>query len=180
MRHLAPTSSASSTRGVSDLVRLNTSHPSSTSQSRFSSQPRILSCYLSGRRASEVEMNTYVLQGSKLSHSLFSFYIADMPGPNEPVKRVCYADVLTVWATLVKIQDLGYSLNSYLEEIIAYLKNNSFLISAPKFQSRFHHGPSQALQENMHLELTTTAGPMPKCIRSLSRRLYHSTIMSTT
>ena len=46
-----------------------------------------------------------------------------------PVKRVCYADDLTVWATGLKIQD---SINSYLEEIIAYLKDNSLLISAPK------------------------------------------------
>ena len=28
-----------------------------------------------------------------------SFYIVDMPRPTEPVKRVCYADYLTVWAT---------------------------------------------------------------------------------
>ena len=36
------------------------------------------------------------------------------------VKRVCYADDLTVWATAVKIPDLEDSVNSYLEEIIAY------------------------------------------------------------
>ena len=73
-----------------------------------------------------------VPQGSKLSPSLFSFYIADMPTPTEPVKRVCYADDLTVWATGVNIPDMEDSLNSYLEEITAYLKNNSLLISAPK------------------------------------------------
>ena len=52
--------------------------------------------------------------------------------PTEPVKRVCYADDITVWATGVKIPDLEDSVNSYLEEIIAYLKDNSLLISAPK------------------------------------------------
>ena len=67
-----------------------------------------------------------------LSPSLFSFYIADMPIPTEPVKRVCYADDITVWATGVKIPDLEDSVNSYIEEIIAYLKDNSLLISAPK------------------------------------------------
>ena len=78
------------------------------------------------------KVNTGVPQGSKLSPYLFSFYIADMPMPTEPVKRVCYADDLTVWATGVKIPDTVDSLNSYLEEITAYLKDNSLFISAPK------------------------------------------------
>ena len=100
---------------------------------------RWLSCYLRGRQAKTCfrgvkstsrKVNTGVPQGSKLS--LFSFYIADMLRPTEPVKRVCYDDDITVWATGVKIPDLEYSVNSYLEEIIAYLKDNSLLISAPK------------------------------------------------
>ena len=56
--------------------------------------------------------------------SLFSFYIADNPRPTEPVKRVCYTDDKTVWATGVKISKLENSLNAYLEEITAYLKDN--------------------------------------------------------
>ena len=52
--------------------------------------------------------------------------------PTEPVKRVCYADDLTVWASGVNIPDLEVSINNYLEEITAYLKDNSLLISAPK------------------------------------------------
>ena len=28
---------------------------------------------------------------------LYSFYIADMPRPTDPVKRVCYGDDQTVW-----------------------------------------------------------------------------------
>ena len=39
-----------------------------------------------------------------------------MPRPTEPVKRVCYADDITVWATGVKISDLEDSINKYLEE----------------------------------------------------------------
>ena len=42
-----------------------------------------------------------------------------LPTPTEPVKRVCYADDLTVWATGVHIPDMEDSLNSYLEEITA-------------------------------------------------------------
>ena len=68
-----------------------------------------------------------------------------MPRPTEPVKRVYYADDITVWATAVKIPDLEDSVNSYLEEIIAYLKDNSLLISAPKSTiTLFSTGPHQA------------------------------------
>ena len=68
-----------------------------------------------------------------------------MPRPTEPVKRVCYADDITVWVTRVKIPDLEDSVNSYLEEIIAYLKDNSLLISAPKSTvTLFNPDPQQA------------------------------------
>ena len=102
---------------------------------------RWLSCYLRGRQAKTCfrgvkslsrKVNTGVPQGSKLSSSLFSIYIADMPMPTEPVKQVCYADDLTVWATGFKIPDMEDILNSYLEEITAYPKDNSQLISVPK------------------------------------------------
>ena len=102
---------------------------------------RWLSCYLRGRQAKTCfggvkstsrKVNTGVPQGSKLSPSLFSFYIADVPRPTDLVKRVCYADDLTVWASGVNIPHLEVSLNNYLEEITAYLKDNSLLISAPK------------------------------------------------
>ena len=74
-----------------------------------------------------------------------------MPRPTEPVKRVCYVDDLTVWATGVKIPDLEDSINSYLEEIIAYLKDNSLLISAPKSTvTLFSPDPSQDSSENTH------------------------------
>ena len=83
-----------------------------------------------------------------------------MPIPTDPVKRVCYADDLTVWASGVNIPDLEVSINNYLEEITAYLKDNSLLISAPKssvtlltpdtHQAKIH--PSIFI-ENSHLPL---------------------------
>ena len=44
-------------------------------------------------------VHTGVPQGSKMSPTLFSFYLTDMPRPTEPVKRICYADDITVWAS---------------------------------------------------------------------------------
>ena len=41
-------------------------------------------------------IHTGVPQGSKLSHTLFSLHIADMPRPTEPLKRICYADDITM------------------------------------------------------------------------------------
>ena len=118
---------------------------------------RWLSCYLRGRQARTscrgVKSSARIVlagvpQGSKLSPSLFSFYLADMPRPTEPVKRVCYGDDNTVWASGVQIPVLEQQINSYLEEMSKFLKVNSLLISAPKstvtlftpdpFKARFH------------------------------------------
>ena len=75
-----------------------------------------------------------------------------MPRQTEPVKRVCYADDLTVWATGVKIPDIENSINSNLEEITAYLKDISLLITAPKSSHVVQPGstPSQDPSENTH------------------------------
>ena len=106
---------------------------------------RWFSCYLRSRQAKTCfrelkstsrNVTTGDPQGSKLSPSLFSFYIADVPMPTNPVKRVCYADDLTVWTSGVNIPDLEVSINNYLEEITAYLKDNYLLISAQSLQSR--------------------------------------------
>ena len=73
-----------------------------------------------------------------------------MPRPTEPVKRVCYVDDLTVWATGVKISDLYDSINSYLEEITAYL-DNSLLISVPMSTvTLFSSDPHQSKNEHEH------------------------------
>ena len=60
-----------------------------------------------------MKVNTGVPQDSKLSPSLFSFYIADIPIQTDPVKRVCYADDITVWGSGVHIADMEVSINNY-------------------------------------------------------------------
>ena len=101
---------------------------------------RWLFCYLRGRQAatsfrgiksSTRIVHTDVSQGSKLSTSLFNYYIADMPRLPQ-VKRVCYADDITVWASGPNIPQLVSIINSYLRDVGIYQKENSLLISAPK------------------------------------------------
>ena len=102
---------------------------------------RWLSNYLRGRQSvtscrgvkSKARIvHTGVPQGSKMSPTLFSFYLADMPRPTEPVKRICYADDITVWASGVKLPELEHKINDYLTEMSRFLRDNSLLISAPK------------------------------------------------
>ena len=77
-------------------------------------------------------IHTGVPQGSRLSPTLYSFYIADMPRPREPVKRICYADDITVWASGVELSELEHKVSTYLTEMSRFLWENSLLISAPK------------------------------------------------
>ena len=61
--------------------------------------------------------------------------------------------------------DMEDSLNSYLEEITAYLKDNSLLISAPKssvilFTPDTHQDKTHP--ENTHRGLAATSGTVPK------------------
>ena len=102
---------------------------------------RWLSNYIRGRQSvtscRDVKSKARIIhngvpQGSKLSPKLFSFYIADMPLSTEPVRRICYADDITVWASGVKISVLEQKVNTHLMEMSRFLWENSLLISAPK------------------------------------------------
>ena len=133
---------------------------------------RWLSSYLRGRQAktcfrgvksSSSKVHAGVPQGSKLLPSLFSYYIADVPTPTEPVKRVCYADDLTVWATGVNIPDMEDSLNSYLEEITAYLKDNSLLISAPKSSVTLFTPDTHQAETHPRIHIKDSRLPLVQC-----------------
>ena len=98
-----------------------------------------------------------------------------MPRPTEPVNRVCYADNLTVWATGVKIPDLEDSIN-YLEEITAYLKGNSLLISAQKSRvTLFSLNPHQA-KTQLRILIEDSHVPLVQCQKILG--VYLDTSLS--
>ena len=67
-----------------------------------------------------------------MSATLFGFYQADMPHRTELVKRICYADDITVCALGVKISKVEHMIKGYLTEMSCFLQDNSLLISAPK------------------------------------------------
>ena len=100
-----------------------------------------------------------------MSPPLFSFYIADMPIPTYPVKRVCYVDDLTVWASGVNIPYLEVSINNYLEEVtllISAPKSSVTLLTPDTHQAKIH--PSIFIK-NSHL-------PLVKCPRIFGGGVY--------
>ena len=107
------------------------SHDTLISKTAGSSMPpaitRWLSCYLRERQTA------IILRGTKSSTRIVRTGVnTDMPRPTTPVKKVYYAEDITVWATGPKIPQLESMINSYLREVSIYLKDNSLLISAPK------------------------------------------------
>ena len=90
--------------------------------------------------------------------------------PTEPVKRVCYADDLTVWATGVNISDMEDSLNSYLEEITAYLKDNSLLQEGKTPESDHIRGRSDIQLQGINRVLREHAPPNSDEEQRLNRR----------
>ena len=87
--------------------------------------------------------------------------------PTDPVKRVCYADGLTVWASGVNIPDLDVSINNYLEEITAYLKDNSLLISAPKSSVTLLTQDTHQAKIHPSIFIEKSHLPLVKCPRIL-------------
>ena len=96
---------------------------------------------------------------SKFLPSLFSFYLADMLRSTEQVKRICYANDITVWASGVKIPELDHKVNTYLTEMSRFLRVNSLLISAPKSSvTLFTPHPAQA---NTHPKINIDDSELP-------------------
>ena len=90
-----------------------------------------------------------------------------MPIPTDPGTRVCYADGITVWASGVNIPDLDVSLYNYLEEITAYPKDNSLLISAPKSSVTLFTPDTHQAKTHPRIFIKDSRLPLVKCPRIL-------------
>ena len=83
-----------------------------------------------------------------------------MPRPTPPVKRVCYADDITVWASGPKIPQLESMINKYLRDVSIYLKDNSLLISAPKSTVTLFTPDKHQFQTHPNITLEDTQLPL--------------------
>ena len=82
-----------------------------------------------------------------------------LPRRQELVKRICYADDITVWASGVEISELEHKVNTYLTEMSRFLRENSLLISAPKSSvTLFTPDPAQA---NTHPKINIADSEIP-------------------
>ena len=84
-------------------------------------QRKAISYKLQMRNAEDKDSPHWRSTRLEKSPLLFSFYIADMPRPTEPVKRICYAGDITVCASGVKIPELEHKVNTYLTEMFRFL-----------------------------------------------------------
>ena len=91
-----------------------------------------------------------------------------MPGPTEPVKRVCYTDDITVWASGVHLTVLEDRINDYLEEITAFLKENSLL---PKVNSDTFHSGHEEPKNHLRIIIENTALPLVQSPKTLGGHL---------
>ena len=85
-----------------------------------------------------------------------------MPRPTTPVKRVGYADDITVWATGPKIPQLKSMINNYLSEVSIYLKDNLLLISAPKSTVTLFTPDKHQFQMHPDITLEDTQLPLER------------------
>ena len=95
-----------------------------------------------------------------------------MPRPTPPVKRVCYADDITVWATGPKIPQLESMINNYLREVSIYLKDNnnhSDMLSAQYLVN--------CLEEDHVSHGITIQEPRPLPMKETLYSRHHSTVL---
>ena len=85
-----------------------------------------------------------------------------MPKPTPLVKRVCYANDITVWATGPKFPQLVSMINSYLREVSIYLKDNSLLIAAPKSTVTLFTPDKHQFQMHPDITLEDTQLPLER------------------
>ena len=91
-----------------------------------------------------------------------------MPRPTPPVKRVCYADDITVWSSGPKIPQLESMINSYLRDVSIYLKDNSLLISVPKSTVTFFTPDKHQFQTHPNITHEDTQLPLGRSPKILA------------
>ena len=72
-----------------------------------------------------------------------------------------------MWATGVNIADIEDSLNSYLEEITAYLKDNTLLIYAPKSSVTLFTPDTHQAKTHPRILLEDSRLPLVQCPKNL-------------
>ena len=85
-----------------------------------------------------------------------------MTRPTPPVKSICYADDITVWATGPKIPQLESMINNYLRDVSIYLKDNSLLISVPKSTVTLFTPDKHQFQMHPDITLEDTQLPLER------------------
>ena len=129
-----------------------------------------------GVKSKAMIVHTGVPQRSKLPPSLFSFHLAGMPRSPEQVKRICYADDITVWALGVNIPELEHKVNIYLTGMSRFLRVNSLLISAPMASvTLFTPRPAQA---NTRPKIKIDDSELPLVCSSKLLGVYLDTLFS--
>ena len=83
-----------------------------------------------------------------------------MSWPTTPVKRACYAEDITVWASGPKFPLLESMINSYLRKIYIYLQKNSLLISTPKSTIMLFTPNKHPFQMHPNITLEDTQLPL--------------------
>ena len=90
-----------------------------------------------------------------------------MPRPTPPIKRVCYDDDITFWATGPKIPQLESMINSFLRYVSIYLKDNSLLISASKSTVTLFTPNKHQFQMHPVITLEDTQLPLERSLKIL-------------
>ena len=103
-----------------------------------------------------------IRKGRKCSHIIINIntFIPVLFILSYPVKRVCYADDITVWASGPKIPQLESMINKYLRDVSIYLKDNSLLISAPKSTVTLFTPDKHQFQTHPNITLEDTQLPL--------------------
>ena len=88
--------------------------------------------------------------------------------PTYPVKRICYADDISVWASGAKIPELEVKINDYLEKMSRVLKVKLSADISPKVNSYSLHPRDKASQvppRHQDSWLSTSTEPQSEDLR---------------